>query len=163
MTATIATIVFAGVHHIFRLGPEFTIPTVILLAIVLVLGWRIARTGSAIALWLLAGVNALVFVWFGVIDGILDHVLKALGLGHLTLLPGGEAEIVDTYFQLSSREASSAFYEWTGIGEGLLSIVMVIATVILIARTRRGAASRANSPEVGETHNRSEAMSESAR
>ena len=139
LVSALITIAFAGVHHIFRLGPEFIVPTLVITALELVAGWRIRRSASKIALWALVALNSLIFVWFGVIDGILDHVLKALGLDHITLLPGGEEEIVDTYFQLGSVEASSAFYEWTGVGEGVASIVMMVATVMLVAASRKPA------------------------
>ena len=143
IASAIVTLVLAGVHHIFRLGPELIVPTVVAIALVAILGWRIQRTSSKLALWALTALNTLVFVWFGVVDGILDHVLKALGFEHVTLLPGGEEENVATYFQLGSSEASSAFYEWTGIGEGLASTVMIVATVTLVvSATRKAKADR---------------------
>ena len=64
------------------------------------------------------------FIWFGFIDGFMDHVLKALGLQNTTFLPGGEAEVVKTVLSLWSPAAGNIFYEGTGV---LTSIVGMIA------------------------------------
>jgi len=68
---------------------------------------------------------ALIFIWFGFVDGFLDHVLKALGLQHTTLLPGGEATVVSTVYSLWSPEAGNLFYEGTGILEFALSAIAI--------------------------------------
>ena len=67
----------------------------------------------------------MIFAWFGFIDGFLDHVLKALGLQHTTLLPGGEATVVPTVYSLWSPEAGNLFYEGTGILEFALSAIAI--------------------------------------
>jgi hypothetical protein len=109
------TVIVTAIHHVYRLGPGPLIP--VAFAFVLLFGairW-FDGTGSK---WALAGygtLNVLIFLWFGVIDGFLDHVLKALGLGNLTILPGGDAEVVQTTYSLWSPEAGYAFYEGTGI------------------------------------------------
>ena len=68
------------------------------------------------------------------IDGFLDHVLKALGLSHLTFLPGGDAEVVQTIFSLWSPQAGNIFYEGTGI---LTFVGSVFATLYLFQFIRR--------------------------
>jgi hypothetical protein len=90
----------------------------------LLLRWY-RSSGTRLALWSYAGLTALVFAWFGFVDGFLDHVLKSLGLQHTTLLPGGEAEVVPTVYSLWSPEAGNLFYEGTGVLEFVLSAVAV--------------------------------------
>jgi hypothetical protein len=73
--------------------------------------------------------SALMFTWFGFIDGFMDHVFKAVGLQNTTFLPGGEAEVVKTALSLWSPAAGNVFYEGTGI---LTFITGVVAMVYLI-------------------------------
>lgn len=63
-----------------------------------------------------------------------DHVAKAAGLENVTLLPGSEAEVVATAMQLWSQEASTAFYEGTGILSAILALLAAVATVAFIYR-----------------------------
>jgi hypothetical protein len=79
---------------------------------------------------------ALIFIWFGFVDGFLDHVLKALGLQHTTLLPGGEATVVPTVYSLWSPEAGNLFYEGTGILEFALSVVAIYHGYRLLRASR---------------------------
>jgi hypothetical protein len=109
------TVVITAIHHVYRLGPGPLVPVAIALVLLFAAMRWFDATGSK---WALAGygtLNVLIFLWFGVIDGFLDHVLKALGLGNLTILPGGEEEVVPTAYSLWSPEASYVFYEGTGI------------------------------------------------
>jgi hypothetical protein len=113
----------AAVHHVYRLGPEVLIPALIITALPSVLLRHYRTSGSRLALWSYAGLTSLIFLWFGIIDGLLDHVLKALGLQHTTLLPGGEATVVRTALSLWSPGAGNLFYEGTGVLEFAFSIV----------------------------------------
>lgn len=109
------TAFITAVHHVYRLGPMFIIPAVVIVLLpFLVMRW-FQRTRSRGALWVYGLLTAFIFVWFGVVDGFLDHVMKALGLQNTTFLPGGEEEVVKTVFSLWSPEAGNVFYEWTGI------------------------------------------------
>jgi hypothetical protein len=110
LTATITSI-----HHIYRLGLGLLVPTIIVTLLPYVLMRWFTHTGNKGALWAYGLLTSLIFVWFGIIDGFLDHVMKALGLQNTTFLPGGEAKIVKTVFSLWSPEAGNLFYEWTGI------------------------------------------------
>lgn len=104
-----------GVHHVFRLGTS-VLPAAIGLSLVpsvlvALYRWRSSR-------WLLAAYllyNVLVVWWFGVVDGFLDHVLKATGISNLTFLPGGDQDVVPTAYRLWSPHATSVFYEGTGV------------------------------------------------
>ena len=115
----------ASVHHVYRLGPEVLVPAVIITVLPYLLLRRYRSSGSRVALWGYAGLAALIFIWFGFVDGFLDHVLKALGLQHTTLLPGGEATVVSTVYSLWSPEAGNLFYEGTGILEFALSAIAI--------------------------------------
>ena len=97
-----ATAAVASVHHVYRVGPEVLIPAVIITVLPYLLLRRYRSSGSRLALASYAGLAGLIFIWFGFIDGFLDHVLKALGLQHPTLLPGGEATVVPTVYSLWS-------------------------------------------------------------
>ena len=142
----------ASVHHVFRLGPEVLVPAVIITVLPYLLLRRYRSSGSRPLLWSYAGLTAVIFVWFGFVDGFLDHVLKALGLQHTTLLPGGEATVVPTVYSLWSPEASNLFYEGTGILEFVLSALAVYhgyrllrSQLLRTARTRALVASAAGS------------------
>jgi hypothetical protein len=129
-----ATLVATGIHHIFRLGPGLVIPTLIGLALVVVLWALYAKTrrmGFLAAYGVLAG---LVVFWFGFLDGFLDHVVKAAGFDNLTFLPGSDAEVVATAMQLWSQEASTAFYEGTGILSAVLALMTTVATGAFVYR-----------------------------
>jgi hypothetical protein len=109
------TVVITSIHHIYRLGLEVLIPALIMTILPYMLMRRFQQTKSKVVLWVYGLFNALIFLWFGFIDGFLDHVIKALGLQNLTILPGGEAEVVQTVFSLWSPEAGNLFYEGTGV------------------------------------------------
>src|SRR5688500_14747338 len=120
-----ATTVITSAHHVYRLG----LGVLILAIIVTVLPYGLMRwfrsSGSTVALWSYTLVNGLIFLWFGFIDGFLDHVLKALGLQNTTFLPGGEADVVETAFSLWSPRAGDIFYEGTGILTSIASFVAI--------------------------------------
>ncbi len=103
------------VHHVYRLGMEVLIPSAILLALPVLLMWWYRRRPSPAARWVYAVNTGLVFLYFGIIDGFLDHVLKALGLQNTTFLPGSDADVIKTVYHLWSPEAGHLFYESTGI------------------------------------------------
>ena len=128
LIALVATLLATGVHHVFRLGPGLILPTIIGVAVPVVLWALYARTGKSALLWAYAAYAALAVFWFGFLDGFLDHVAKAAGVENITFLPGSEEEIVATAMQLWSQSASTAFYEWTGILSAVLALLTVIAT-----------------------------------
>lgn len=103
------------VHHFYRLGMEVLIPSAVLLVLPALLMWWYRRRPSHAARWAYAVNAVLVFLYFGIIDGFLDHVLKALGLQNTTFLPGSDADVVETVYHLWSPEAGHLFYESTGI------------------------------------------------
>lgn len=133
LVSTTVTTIAVAVHHIFRLGPELIIPSAILVSLPVVLLVVARARRSLVVSAVFAALVALIFIWFGVVDGVLDHLLKALGLENLTVLPGGEAEVVATYYSLGSPETSAAFYEATGLVEALASIVMLGFTAAFLA------------------------------
>jgi hypothetical protein len=133
----------AAVHHVYRLGPEVLAPAILITALPYVLLRHYRPSGSRLALWSYAGLSWLIFLWFGVVDGFLDHVLKALGLQHTTLLPGGEATVVETALSLWSPAAGNTFYEGTGVLEFAASIIAVYYSYRLLRASRpQGAANR---------------------
>jgi hypothetical protein len=135
ITLTAAAAV-ASIHHVYRLGPGVLIPAAIITVLPYLLLRRYRSSGSGVALWSYAGLAALIFLWFGIVDGFLDHVLKALGFQHTTLLPGGNATVVHTALSLWSPEAGNLFYEGTGILEFLLSAVAVYFCYRVLRQSR---------------------------
>lgn len=128
------TLVATGVHHIFRLGAGLILPTVIAIALAIVL-WALYSKTRRVALLAAYGVfTALVVFWFGFLDGFLDHVVKAAGLENITFLPGSDAEVVATTMQLWSQQASNTFYKGTGILSAILALVTAVTTGAFIYR-----------------------------
>lgn len=121
--------IVTSVHHVFRLGFGLLIPTIILTALPYVLMRWYTNSKNETILKSYSLFSALMFIWFGFIDGFMDHVLKAIGLQNTTFLPGGEAEVVKTVLSLWSPAAGNFFYESTG---ALTFIVGVIAIGYLI-------------------------------
>lgn len=129
-----ATLLATGIHHVFRLGVGLLVPTLIGLVLAMAL-WVLYSKSRPSSLLIAYGVfTALVVFWFGFLDGFLDHVAKAAGLDNITFLPGGEAEVVATVMQLWSQEASTAFYEGTGILSAILALVAAISTAAFVYR-----------------------------
>jgi hypothetical protein len=133
LASLMATLVATGVHHVFRLGPELIFPVLIALALGGALWHLYRRTDSKGFLIAYAVFAALVVFWFGFLDGFLDHVVKAVGLDNITLLPGSDAEVVSTVFKLWSQEATSAFYEWTGIISAAFALPTLLFTTAFLA------------------------------
>lgn len=134
LAALLATISATGIHHVFRLGAGLIVPVLIAFGIGVVLWAFYERTGKR---WLLAAYGSfslLVVFWFGFLDGFLDHVVKAAGLENVTFLPGGDAEIVLTAMTLWSQEATTAFYEGTGIVSAILALLTTVTTGLYIYR-----------------------------
>jgi len=121
--------IFTSIHHIFRLGYEFVIPSIVLTLLPYALMRWYASTNNTMIMKVYSLFSALMFVWFGFIDGFLDHVLKVIGLENLTFLPGGEAEVVQTALSLWSPQAGNIFYEGTGV---LAAIAGFIAMYYLV-------------------------------
>lgn len=130
----VTTLLATGSHHIVRLGLGLVMPVLVGLALAIVL-WALYAKTQRLALLAAYGVfTALVVFWFGFLDGFLDHVLKAAGLDNVTFLPGGEAEVVATAMQLWSQEATTAFYEGTGILSAILALLTALATGLFVYR-----------------------------
>jgi hypothetical protein len=122
------TAIITTTHHVFRDGLGLLVPGGILILVPFVLMRWFTQTGNKWPVWIYGLYNVLIIVQLGVIDGFLDHVLKALGLSHLTFLPGGDAEVVQTVFSLWSPQSGNIFYEGTGI---LTFVGSVFATLYL--------------------------------
>lgn len=139
MISLTATSLVTSIHHVYRLGLEVLVPAIAITALPYVIMRWYRSSGSRTALWSYAGLTAVIFAWFGFVDGFLDHVLKVLGLQNTTFLPGGEQEMVPTVFSLWSPEAGYVFYEGTGVLTFFLGVVAVYYThrVLLAARTAR--------------------------
>jgi hypothetical protein len=134
LAALVATLATTGVHHIFRLGWGLAVPTLIAIVLAVVLWALYARTRRLALLAAYGVFTALVVFWFGFLDGFLDHAVKAAGLDNITFLPGSEAEVVATVMHLWSQEASTAFYEGTGVLSALLALLVTVVTGAFIYR-----------------------------
>lgn len=136
LISTTVTAVATSVHHVYRLGLEFLAPAIILVAVPYALiGW-FRSSASRTALWSYVLLNGLVFLWFGFVDGFLDHVLKALGLQNMTFLPGGDEDVVETVFSLWSPAAGEALYEGTGVLTFAASLIAVYYCYRLVRASR---------------------------
>jgi hypothetical protein len=129
LVSVTAMMAFTSVHHIFRLGYELLIPSILLTALPYLLMRWYASSKNELILKSYSIFSALMFTWFGLIDGFLDHVVKALGLENVTFLPGGEAEVVKTALSFESPALSNLFYEGTGV---LTFIAGAFAMVYLV-------------------------------
>jgi hypothetical protein len=121
------------IHHVYRLGLG-VLPVFFVLTIALPMGllWLFRRKESKWVLGAYGLLNFLIFLWFGFLDGFLDHVFKLLGLDNITFLAGSEAEIVETVFNLWSVEAGYWFYELTGALTFVASAVALYYTANFI-------------------------------
>jgi hypothetical protein len=135
--AAVATGLLTSAHHIFRLGPEVLVAAVLVTVVPYALLRWYRASGRNAVLAAATAVNVLVFVWFGFLDGFLDHVLKAVGLENVTILPGGEADVVATYFALWSPAAGDAFYEVTGVLTFIASAATLVLNILLVRAARR--------------------------
>ena len=127
-----AMLALTSIHHIFRLGYGLLIPTLILTLLPYALLRWYAATRNTAVMKIYSVYSALMFVWFGLIDGFLDHVLKVLGLENLTFLPGGEAEVVKTALSLWSPAAGQVFYEGTGVLTFIAGVFGMVYLVLMI-------------------------------
>jgi hypothetical protein len=122
------------IHHVYRLG--WDVLPMFLLVILIPLGLlQLFRRYQYKNHWVLGAYglfNFLIFLWFGFLDGFLDHVFKLLGLNNITFLAGSEAEIVETAFQLWSVDAGYWFYELTGAFTFLASVIAMFYTAKFI-------------------------------
>ncbi len=141
--AVTAAMIATGVHHVFRLGTGVLLAAITLALVPTLLAaayrWRANR-------WVLVAYliyNAFVIWSFGVVDGFLDHGLKAMGLSNLTFLPGGDQQQVPTVFALWSPQATELFYEGTGVLTAVASGFAVFYAwrigVLLVRRWKRPA------------------------
>lgn len=128
-----ATLAMTGVHHVFRLGLELMLPVLIGTALPWVLLALYDRFRGRWLAYVYGIYAALAVFWFGFLDGFLDHVLKAVGLENTTFLPGSDAEVVATVFALWSQEATTIFYEGTGVLSAVLAVPAAVATFIFVA------------------------------
>src|SRR5881227_3078533 len=85
-----ATTVLTSTHQVYRLRLGVLAPAIVGIALPFLLAWWFRSTRNHVPLAGYVLFNGLVFVWFGFIDGFLDHVLKAVGLQNTTFLPGGQ-------------------------------------------------------------------------
>lgn len=131
--------ILTSIHHIFRLGFGFLIPAVILTILPYVMMRWYEKSRNEIILKSYSFFSVLMFFWFGVVDGFMDHVLKVIGLQNMTFLPGSDAEVVKTALSLWSPEAGNIFYEGTGV---LTFIIGVFAMAYLIKMLRHQYASK---------------------
>jgi hypothetical protein len=145
ISATMTTFL-TSTHHVYRLGLGVLAPAIIGIALPFVLAQWSRSTKNHVPLAGYVLFNGLVFVWFGFIDGFLDHVLKAAGLQNTTFLPGGQEKVVATVFSLWSPSASNVFYEGTGILTFVASIVMMYYSYRLVRASRFPARRPTTSP-----------------
>lgn len=128
----LAAITAAGlmttIHHVYRLGLEVLIPFTIITLLPFLMLYLHQRLNRRWLAWGFGAVNTFIFIWFGFVDGFLDHVLKVLGFQNVTFLEGSDAEIVETVFSLWSPEAGYAFYEGTGVITFVLSVAAMYYT-----------------------------------
>ena len=132
LVSLLLVIVTTAVHHIFRLGPELVPVSIVMLGVPVVILALYEKTKHHALLIAYGIYSALVIFLFGIIDGFIDHVLKALGLQNTTFLPGSEAEIVATVYSLWSPGATYTFYEGSGVLTFLLSIAATIYTAMFL-------------------------------
>jgi hypothetical protein len=126
--------ILTTIHHVYRLG--WGVLPMFLLVILIPIGlMQLFRRYHYKNHWVLGAYglfNALIFFWFGFLDGFLDHVFKLLGLNNITFLAGSEAEIVETVFQLWSVEAGYWFYELTGALTFVASAIALFYTASFV-------------------------------
>ncbi len=132
LIAITAMMIVTSVHHVFRLGYGLIIPATLLTILPYALMRWYASSKNTAVLKTFSLYSALMFLWFGFIDGFMDHVFKAVGIPNTTFLPGSDAEVVKTVFSLWSPEASNIFYEGTGVLSSILGFVAMAFLVKMI-------------------------------
>lgn len=124
--------VITSIHHVFRLGYELVPLTIVLTVLPYILMRWYASTRNTAVMKTYSVYNTLMFIWFGFIDGFMDHVVKAIGLQNTTFLPGGEAEVVQTALSLWSPQAGDFFYEGTGVLAAIAGFIAIYYLVRMI-------------------------------
>lgn len=121
-------VAMTAVHHVYRLGLSALTPFLIaaILPSLFWLGYQHQKHKWLLGLY--GAFNILLFLAFGLFDGFLDHVLKALGVSNVTFLPGSEAAVVETVYSLWSPQAGHVFYEGTGILTFIIGVVTMYYT-----------------------------------
>lgn len=118
-----------SIHHVIRLGYGLVIPAIILTLLPYALLRWYAQTRNTAIMKTYSFYGALMFLWFGFIDGFMDHMVKALGFQNTTFLPGGQAEVVQTALSFWSPQVTNVLYEGTGI---LTSVIGIFAMYYLV-------------------------------
>lgn len=130
--SVVLTSILTTIHHVFRLGlgsMPMWMP-VIMLPIGLAVLYKRSRFRNK---WLLGAYGLVsygIIFWFGIVDGLFDHTFRVLGLNNITWLPGGDAEIVETAFQIGSAETSHWIFQITG------AFVFIVSLFALFYTTR---------------------------
>lgn len=94
--------ILTSIHHLYRFGFEVIVPEAIVIALPYLLMRWFWRGGRWLAFAAYGIFSALIILWFGISDGLLDHTVKLLGGTPIHFLP--EAPIV-----------GDLLYETTGI------------------------------------------------
>jgi hypothetical protein len=131
VSITITSLV-TTIHHVYRMGFEVLIPFSIITILPIVAIQLYRHREQRWILWGYGFLNTVIFVWFGFIDGFLDHTLKALGIQNVTFLEGSDEAVVKTAFSLGSPELSNFFYEVTGVITFIASVVAIYYTYQLL-------------------------------
>ena len=137
------TVTASAAHHVYRDGLRDIVLWVLMIFFPYALMRWFTHSGKQWLAWAYVLYNVMIITQFGVVDGFLDHTLKAFGLPHLTLLPGGEAEVVKTVFSLWSPQAGNIFYEATGVLTFIGSVVATVSLYRFIRTLRRPSGTRA--------------------
>jgi hypothetical protein len=128
--------ILTSIHHIYRF--EFTVLIPALIVVILptiLMGW-FWKTSSKVALWLYGLFNALIIVWFGIVDGGLDHTLRAIS--EMVFIPLGiSALVVDIRMLPPSELTGDFFYELTGILSFITSVFAAYYGYKFIQAVRR--------------------------
>jgi hypothetical protein len=119
-----ATAVVTGVHHVYREGWALLIPSVMIIVLpYILLRWNASRS-SRVSVWSYGIFSTWLIAGFGIVDGLLDHVVNAL-LSAYALLGGVTADRVDRAFRVlpPTPLVGDFFYEATGILEFAASAI----------------------------------------
>ena len=133
----------SAAHHVYRDGFGDIVLWILMILLPYMLMRWFTRSGKQWLAWTYVLYNVVIITQFGVVDGFLDHTLKAFGLPHLTLLPGGEAEVVKTVYSLWSPQAGNIFYEGTGVLTFIGSVFATVSLYRFILMLRRPSGTRA--------------------
>jgi hypothetical protein len=106
--------ILTSIHHFYRFKWEVFIPAMLVIFLpILFMRWYL-QSGKRAALWLYGIFSTLIIIWFGIIDGGLDHTL--LAINEYILIPLGISSLsVDLRLLPPSALSGEFFYELTGI------------------------------------------------